>query len=132
MGNVLHKHSSTINLIQKKASEGIAKLHLGPNSRFFRAGRFFANCLHSTMYVNLRKTACAKKSSNLVPKASFAIPSIPKTLKKLEFGGVGSAANFLSSLAPCTPTMVARSRQKNLRSRLAKFQLFECFRYNES
>jgi len=37
---------------------------------------------------------------------------IPKTTTKLEFPRVGFAANFLSSLAPCTRTMVARSRQK--------------------
>jgi hypothetical protein len=30
------------------------------------------------MYVNLRKTAPAQKSSNLDPKASFAIPSKEK------------------------------------------------------
>ena len=49
--------------------------------------------------------------------------------EKLESGFVGFAANFLSSLAPCARTMVARSRQKNLRSRLAKFQFFKHFRY---
>src|SRR5579862_5764911 len=54
---------------------------------------------------------------------------IPKVFEKLESGFVGFAANFLSSLAPCARTMVARSRPKNLRSRLAKFQFFKHFRY---
>src|SRR5258708_35429284 len=37
---------------------------------------------------------------------------IPETVPKLKFGCGSSAANFLSSLAPCARTMVAHSRQK--------------------
>ncbi len=37
---------------------------------------------------------------------------IPEMIQKLVFGCVGYAINFLSSLAPCACTMVARSRQK--------------------
>ena len=32
--------------------------------------------------------------------------------QKFELGDVGFAANFLSSLAPCTRTIIARSRQE--------------------
>src|SRR5579862_1332187 len=49
--------------------------------------------------------------------------------EKLVFDCVGFFSKFSSSLAPCARTMVARSRQKNLRSRLAKFQFFKHFRY---
>ncbi len=49
--------------------------------------------------------------------------------QKLVFGCVGYAANFLSSLAPCACTMVARSRQKICAAALPNSQLLNHFRY---
>ena len=50
-------------------------------------------------------------------------------IKKLVFGCVGYAAHFLSSLAPCARTMVARSRQKICAAALPNSQLLNHFRY---
>ncbi len=55
--------------------------------------------------------------------------SIPKMTQKLVFGCVGYAAHFLSSLAPCACTMVARSRQKICAAALPNSQLLNHFRY---
>jgi hypothetical protein len=49
--------------------------------------------------------------------------------QKLVFGGVGYAANFLSSLAPCACTMAARSRQKICAAALPNSRLLNHFRY---
>jgi hypothetical protein len=54
---------------------------------------------------------------------------IPKMIQKLVFGCVGYAAHFLSSLAPCACTMVARSRQKICAAALPNSQLLNHFRY---
>ncbi len=50
-------------------------------------------------------------------------------IQKLVFGCVGYAAHFLSSLAPCACTMVARSRQKICAAALPNSQLLNHFRY---
>ncbi len=57
---------------------------------------------------------------------------IPKMTQKLVFGCVGYAAHFLSSLAPCACTMVARSRQKICAAALPNSQLLNHFRYSNS
>ncbi len=55
---------------------------------------------------------------------------IPKMTQKLVFGCVGYAAHFLSSLAPCACTMVARSRQKICAAALPNSQLLNHFQYS--